>query len=98
MERGDLEGALATLKTVTEDKSYFLQAKQKMADIYLVHRKDRRLYISCFRDLAEKMPGPSTSLLLGDAFMNIQEVINFFGHYLYTLPSDSPVKYGQDVI
>ena len=63
------------LKTVTEDKPYFLRAKQKMADIYLTHRKDRRMYISCFRDLAEKVPGPSTALLLGDAFMNIQEVI-----------------------
>lgn len=62
------------LKTVTEDKPYFLQARQKMAHIYLTHCKDRRLYIACFRELAEKMAGPQTSLMLGDALMNIQEV------------------------
>ncbi|CAI8036176.1 Tetratricopeptide repeat protein 21B [Geodia barretti] len=103
VERGDLEGALATLKTVTEDKSYFLQAKQKMADIYLVHRKDRRLYISCFRDLAEKMPGPSTSLLLGDAFMNIQEpeeALSVYEKALKRGPKDSVLasKVGQALV
>ena len=29
--------------------SYFIQAREKMADIYLNHRKDKRLYASCYR-------------------------------------------------
>ena len=74
MERGDTEQALALLKTVTEDKPYFIQAKEKMAAIYLTYLKDRRLYIACFSELAEKVPGSATALLLGDAYMNIQEV------------------------
>ena len=69
-----MDQALAMLKTVTEDRPYFVEAKQKMADIYLSHCKDRRLYIACFRELAERLATPSTALLLGDALMNIQEV------------------------
>ena len=74
VERGDTEQALALLKTVTEDKPYFIQAKEKMAAIYLTHTKDLKLYIACFKELADKMPGSPTALLLGDAYMNIQEV------------------------
>lgn len=32
------------------------------------------MYIACYKELAEKLPGPPTALLLGDAYMNIQEV------------------------
>ena len=37
-------------------------------------RKDKKMYIACYKELAEKLPGPPTALLLGDAYMNIQEV------------------------
>ena len=74
MERGDIEHALSMLKTVTPDKPYYIQAKEKMAALYLNHSKDHRLYIACFKELADKMPGSPTALLLGDAHMNIQEV------------------------
>ena len=29
--------------------SYYIKAKEKMADIYLHHRKDKRLYASVYR-------------------------------------------------
>ena len=41
---------------------------------HLIYRKDRKMYIACYKELAEKLPGPPTALLLGDAYMNIQEV------------------------
>lgn len=44
-----------------------------MADIYLKHRKEKMLYITCYREMAERMPSPRSFLLLGDAYMNIQE-------------------------
>lgn len=72
--RGDREQALSLLKTVTADKPYYIQAKEKMAEIYLTHCKDKRLYIACFEEMAEKMPGSPTAIILGDAYMNIQEV------------------------
>lgn len=51
-----------------------MEAREKMAQIYLTHRKDRRLYAGCYRELAEKCPTPQTEMLLGDAYMAIQEV------------------------
>ena len=49
LTRGDVEGALAMLRNITPEQPYFVQAREKMADIYLHHRKDKRLYASCYR-------------------------------------------------
>ena len=49
LSRGDVEHALSMLRNVTPDQHYFVQAREKMADIYLNHRKDKRLYASCYR-------------------------------------------------
>ena len=49
LTRGDVEGALAMLRNITPEQPYFVQAREKMADIYLYHRKDKRLYASCYR-------------------------------------------------
>ncbi|XP_041939131.1 tetratricopeptide repeat protein 21B [Alosa sapidissima] len=71
--RGDTELALSMLRNITPEQPYYIQAKEKMADIYLNHRKEKRLYVSCYRELVEKVPSPHTYLLLGDAYMDIQE-------------------------
>ena len=46
-----------------------------MAEIYLTYQKNKQKYIQCYQELAEKLPGPPTALLLGDALIAIQEVI-----------------------
>ncbi|XP_061464567.1 tetratricopeptide repeat protein 21B [Rhineura floridana] len=71
--QGDIETALTMLRNITPEQTYFVQGKEKMAEIYLEHRKDKKLYASCYRDLVEKLPSSHTFLLLGDAYMNIQE-------------------------
>ncbi|XP_044274364.1 tetratricopeptide repeat protein 21B [Varanus komodoensis] len=71
--QGDIEAALTMLRNITPEQNYYIQAKEKMAEIYLVHRRDKKLYVSCYRDLVEKLPSSHTFLLLGDACMNIQE-------------------------
>uniref|UniRef100_A0A665UEE5 Tetratricopeptide repeat domain 21B n=1 Tax=Echeneis naucrates TaxID=173247 RepID=A0A665UEE5_ECHNA len=71
--RGDTELALSMLRNITPEQPYYIQAKEKMAGIYLNHRKEKRLYASCYREMVEKLPSPHTYLLLGDAYMNIQE-------------------------
>ena len=38
------------------------------------------MYIACYEELAKKLPGPPTSLILGDAYMNIQEVSSTPAH------------------
>ncbi|XP_068092032.1 tetratricopeptide repeat protein 21A isoform X2 [Hyperolius riggenbachi] len=73
LSKGDVESALIMLRDVSPNQPYYIEVKQKMAEIYLRNRKDKKLYIACYRELSEKLPGPETSLLLGDAYMNIQE-------------------------
>ncbi|XP_024435637.2 tetratricopeptide repeat protein 21B [Desmodus rotundus] len=73
LAQGDVERALSMLRNVTAEQTYFIEAKEKMADIYLKHRKEKMLYITCYREIAERMPSPRSFLLLGDAYMNIQE-------------------------
>uniref|UniRef100_A0A6J0TFY9 Tetratricopeptide repeat protein 21B n=1 Tax=Pogona vitticeps TaxID=103695 RepID=A0A6J0TFY9_9SAUR len=73
LAQGDIEGALTMLRSITPEQTYYVQAKEKMAEIYLNYRKDKKLYASCYRDLVEKLPSSHTFLLLGNAYMNIQE-------------------------
>ncbi|CAK6435756.1 unnamed protein product [Pipistrellus nathusii] len=73
LSKGNVDMALSMLRNITPKQPYYTEATEKMASIYLHTRKDVRLYIGCYRELCEHLPGPDTSLLLGDAFMNILE-------------------------
>ncbi|KAM6161377.1 tetratricopeptide repeat protein 21A [Erethizon dorsatum] len=73
LSKGNVDLALSMLRDITPKQPCYMEAKEKMASIYLQSRKDTCLYIGCYRELCEHLPGPHTSLLLGDAFMNIQE-------------------------
>ncbi|XP_004676352.2 PREDICTED: tetratricopeptide repeat protein 21A [Condylura cristata] len=73
LSKGNVDMALSMLRNITPKQPCYTEAKEKMASIYLQTRKDTRLYIGCYRELCEHLPGPHSSLLLGDAFMYIQE-------------------------
>uniref|UniRef100_A0A452F395 Tetratricopeptide repeat domain 21A n=1 Tax=Capra hircus TaxID=9925 RepID=A0A452F395_CAPHI len=73
LSKGNVDLALSVLQSITPKQPCYMDAKEKMASIYLQTHKDARLYIGCYRELCEHLPGPHTSLLLGNAFMNIQE-------------------------
>lgn len=49
LAQGDIEQALTMLRNITPEQPYFVQAKEKMADVYLQYRKDKKLYASCYR-------------------------------------------------
>lgn len=103
LRRGDTELALSMLRNITPEQPYYIQAKEKMADIYLNHRKEKRLYASCYRDLVEKLPCPHTYLLLGDAYMNIQEpenAIEIYEQALKKTPKDGALasKIGKALV
>ena len=49
LSRGDTQQALATLRAVAPDNQYYMHARHKMADIYLHHLHDKRMYASCYR-------------------------------------------------
>ncbi|XP_021562079.1 tetratricopeptide repeat protein 21A [Carlito syrichta] len=73
LSKGNVDMALTMLRSITPKQPCYTEAMEKMASIYLQTRKDIRLYIGCYHELCENLPGPHTSLLLGDAFMEIQE-------------------------
>jgi len=103
LARGDVEQAITMLRQISPEDSYYVQAREKMADIYLHHRKDRRLYASVYRELVEKNPVPQTYLLLGDAYMSIQEpekAIDVYETALKRNPRDGSLasKIGQALI
>lgn len=62
--------------------SFYIQAKERMAYIYLNHERNKTKYIACYKELAENLPGPPTTQLLGDAYMNIQEVPVYMYMYI----------------
>uniref|UniRef100_A0A673CVP2 Tetratricopeptide repeat domain 21B n=1 Tax=Sphaeramia orbicularis TaxID=375764 RepID=A0A673CVP2_9TELE len=101
--RGDTELALSMLRNITPEQPYYIQAKEKMADIYLNHRKEKSLYASCYREIVEKLPSPHTYLLLGDAYMNIQEpekAIEIYEQALKKNPKDGALasKIGKALV
>uniref|UniRef100_A0A5K3EN19 TPR_REGION domain-containing protein n=1 Tax=Mesocestoides corti TaxID=53468 RepID=A0A5K3EN19_MESCO len=71
---GNLEGALVHLREITPDTPIYILAKQRVAEIFLNYRKEWKLYIACYRELAETLEKcPFAYLLLGDAYMRIQQ-------------------------
>ena len=61
------------------------------------------IFLSQYRELCEKHPSPHTSLLLGDAYMNIQEpekAIEVYEQAMKRNPRDSALasKIGQALV
>jgi hypothetical protein len=49
LSRNDIETALALLKKIEPSQPYYVEAREKMANIYLNFRKDKRLYVSTYK-------------------------------------------------
>ncbi|KAI9346469.1 hypothetical protein BDR26DRAFT_855632 [Obelidium mucronatum] len=73
LERGEVDAALVILSNIGPSHQSFVQAKSKMGAIYLNHKKDRKAYARCYSDLYDRHKTVQTCILLGEAFMNIQE-------------------------
>lgn len=56
---------------------FWVEAKSHMADIYKRHKKDDRAYTRCYCEIVEKSPGVKTLIMLGDAWLGIQEVSEY---------------------
>ena len=78
LQRGETDTALNILMTIGSEQPYFIQAKEKMASIYLNYRKDKKMYALCYRQIVEKAPNPQSYVLLGDAYMAIQVHTMFY--------------------
>lgn len=49
LSRNDIETALVLLKKIEPSQPYYVEAREKMANIYLNFRKDKRLYVSTYK-------------------------------------------------
>jgi tetratricopeptide repeat protein 21B len=74
MRQNQIQKALEVLQTIKSDQPGYLEARKLMADIYLLHKHDRKRYANCFREVVDQNPTIDSCLLLGDAYMKIQEV------------------------
>jgi len=73
LSRGDVEGALAMCRAIPRESPHFLKAKMAAADIYLKHRHDKRAYAMQYQELVDQYPDTQTYMMLGEAYMQIQE-------------------------
>ena len=49
LSRGDVDNALVLLKRIEPSQPYYIEAREKMAMVYLTYRKDKRLFIATYR-------------------------------------------------
>lgn len=49
LNRGDVDNALALLKKIEPSQPYYIEAREKMASVYLKYRKDKRLYAATYK-------------------------------------------------
>lgn len=73
IEKGDIDAALNLLRTMQPSHPQFAAAKAAMADIYIKHRKDKKAYARCYKQIIDHLPTVQNYLTLGDALINIQE-------------------------
>ena len=73
IKRRDYDFAIAQLRTIPSDNTYYTRSKIRLAKIYLEYKKNRKQYILQFQDLAYGNNTVHTYLLLGEAYMQIQE-------------------------
>ncbi|XP_017334508.1 tetratricopeptide repeat protein 21B [Ictalurus punctatus] len=103
LAKDNIDEALNALRNIMPGESIYIHAKEKMACIYLERLKNKRLYIACYREICEQLPGPHSNVLLGDAFMKIQEpekAIEVYQEAVKMAPNDATLakKIGQALV
>ena len=73
LKRGDINQAIESLTQIKSDQPYYIQAREKLAEIYLKHRRDKKLFIKTYKELVDRDPTPQSLVILGDAYMSIME-------------------------
>jgi len=92
LKKGDVEKALTMLRGVPSDNPHYHTARKALAELYLTHRNDRRMYAMCHEELVKANPSVSSYVMLGEAYMTIsepQKAIASFERALRTSPGDS---------
>ena len=72
VKRNDIEAAVKMLNSVPKESTSYAKAQMVKADVYLKHRRDKKLYAKCFEDLIETNPTSEAYIQLGKAYLRIQ--------------------------
>jgi len=70
---GEIKQAINILKNIDKNSAIWVESQKKLANMYLKHIKDRRLYKLCFLNILEEDRSLSNLILVGDALMDICE-------------------------
>ena len=74
VQSGQTKRGLALLQSVRSDSPAYSKAQETMANVYLTKLHDKRRFIQCYEKLLSNNPrSPASHVLLGDAWMRIQE-------------------------
>ncbi|CAL8141155.1 unnamed protein product [Orchesella dallaii] len=103
VEKGEVDKALALLKSVQPNQNHYVESRKLMSEIYLNYRRNNEQYTSCFVDIANHNPTPQNLIMLADAYMNIQEpekAIEIYEVALAKNPRDATLasKMGQALV
>eukprot|EP00939_MAST-03C_sp_MAST-3C-sp1_P002504 g2504.t1 len=89
VERGEVKRALRLLAKMirkgkedqTDTSEGWIQATIVKADIYLLHRRDKKGYKRCFETIASRLKSKRGFVLLGDSYLKIQEPLQAIRAY-----------------
>lgn len=74
--KGSIEQSLSLLRQVNKSdhgEEWYIRSRERLGEMYLKYRKDKKLYITCYKEMNEVVGSNETHLKLGDAFMRILE-------------------------
>ena len=90
---GDLKKAIQLLRSVEPEAKGYMEARKKLADIYLNKMMNRRQYAKCFFDLVQVFPNLENYRRYGDALLAIQEPDKAIEAYQEALKIDKNNQY-----
>ncbi|XP_017846384.1 tetratricopeptide repeat protein 21B-like [Drosophila busckii] len=70
----NVDKAISLLSTIKPEQPYYIHARTQLANIFLQHQKNRSAFSKCFKELVKVRPEPKSFLMLGEAYLSIQEI------------------------
>lgn len=89
LARGEPVLALNLLQNIRPSHSCYLDAQLLLAQIHLTHRNDHKMFIQCYKRMADLHPSKHATILLADAYMKIQEPERASKLYQQALANDA---------
>jgi tetratricopeptide repeat protein 21B len=71
--QGKIDTAIQMLLSVPSSQTFFVNARHKVAELYLKHKRDESAYIRCYQELLDVQPSLVSYLHLGDAYVTLMQ-------------------------